>query len=96
MDKETKAILVRNKWISEIISHEGWKYVVDLKEQKLAELRNAFNLEDSDPQKMHIDLLARKLATVVIQEIFAEIEGAPEVVKEATPLPSKSYVVKLN
>ena len=96
MDKETKDIIARNKWISEIVNHEGWRYVIEFKEQKLAELRNSFNLEDSDPQKMYIDLLARKLATIVIQEIFADIEGAPEVVKEVAPLPSKSYVVKLD
>ncbi len=95
IDIETREILNRQQQLLEVTNHSGWKYVKDIVNNKLSDLQNAFNLEDSDPVKMLNDLTARKLATVIIQDMLREIEGSKEVVQENKVSSKDSYIIKL-
>ena len=95
MDKETKEIISDNKWVAEIIGHQGWKIVRQRMMDKILDLQNAFNIDDSDPQKMLIDLQARKLATTMLFDFLRDIESSKDIVEDNAPIASKSYVVQL-
>lgn len=95
MDKETKEIISDNKWVAEIIGHQGWKIVRQRMMDKILDLQNAFNIDDSDPQKMLIDLQARKLATTMLFDFLRDIESSKDIVEDNAPSASKSYVVQL-
>lgn len=95
MDKETQDLLLKYKEIHDLVGHNGWRLVREKLTNKVIDLQNAFNIESDDPQKMLIDLHARKLAATMLFDWLREVEGDAQThVENEKPL-DKSYVVKL-
>lgn len=95
MDKETQDILLRYKEIHDLVGHAGWRLVREKLTNKVLELQNAFNIEEATPEKMLIDLQARKMASMVLFDWLREVEGDAVAAVENPATLDKSYVVKL-
>lgn len=78
MDSETKEIVTEQKKIKELVSGEAWGIVRAKLIEKIGDLQNAFNADDSDPQKLIIDIKARKFATDVLFDWLKDVEGTAE------------------
>lgn len=93
MDKDTEKILADQKTLHFIVNHDGWKIGHKMFVDKILELQNAFSIEDSDPQKMLIDLQARKIATTVLYDFLRVFEGTATQAEEKH-IDTKSYIIK--
>ena len=96
VDKETQQIISEEKWLAELTQHEGWKIARLKLLEKIKLLRDAFELDESSPEKMLIDLQSRKAAVQLLLEFLGDIEGSKEIVNNNAPLTGKSYIVKLD
>lgn len=94
-DAETTKILNEQQLISEIIGHSGWRYIRAKFDEKIAILKDAFEVDASTPEAMFNDMNARRAAVILIQELLRDIEGSVEVMK-SNPVNTKSLVVKLD
>lgn len=93
-DKETLQIRAIAKSLQGLIEHDGWSIARQKLTDKILDLQNAFNVDDSSVEKMIIDLKARKLATQILFEWLREIEGTPEQVQMNTTVITKKWVVQ--
>lgn len=96
MDEETKQIVSENKLLLEMVETNGWRIARKKIADKIMDLQNAFNIDDSDPQKLIIDLNARKLATQILFDWLREIESARDVVIENKPKENSSFIVSVD
>lgn len=94
MDAETKKVLGNQKRLLNLVGHEDWPVARQVLADKILDLQNAFNIEDTDPQKMLVDLQARKLASSILFDFLREIEGTAQQAKETELPKGKSYIVK--
>ncbi len=90
MDEDRSIALEATK-ITSITGHENWSVVRGKLTERILDLQNAFNILDTDPQAMVIDLKARKLATTLMFDWLRDIEGTVAVKEEK---PSESYIVR--
>ncbi len=95
MDRETQDILAIQKQLQEVVGTDGWRIVRAKLTQKILDLQNAFNIDDADPQRMLIDLQARKMASNTLFDFLREIEGTASQVQETIVPLDKSYIVKV-
>lgn len=92
-DKETLQIISEQKTIANLVGHDGWKIARQKFVDKMLDLQNAFNIEDTDPTKMLIDLQARKMATGILHDFLREIEGTAQQAFENKNI-DKSYIIR--
>lgn len=95
MDPETALIVSEQQRFRDLVNHEGWPLVRKIFTEKVLELQNAFNIEDGTPEKMLIDLQARKLASSWLFDILRTIEGEAQASVENTPDLDNNYIVKV-
>lgn len=95
MDKETQDILLKYKEIHDLVGHPGWHLVRAKLTGKVLDLQNAFNIDESSPEKMLIDLQARKMASGILFDWLREVEGDAVAATENKEVLDKSYIVKL-
>lgn len=81
--------------IQEVVNHEGWAHVRQKLMDKILDLQNAFNIEDTGTSKMLVDLKARKLATQVLFDFLREIEGTAQQAKESRTRRRPSFIVNM-
>lgn len=96
MDKETQQIDTQNKLAKDLVNHEGWKLVRTMFTDAILDLQNAFNIDDSDVNRIVTDLKARKLATTILFDILKNIEGSASQADENKPDENKSYIVTID
>lgn len=94
-DKETQDLLLKYKEIHDLVGHVGWRLVREKLSQKVLDLQNAFNIEEATPEKMLIDLQARKMASGILFDWLREVEGDAQTAVENPQTLDKSYIVKL-
>ena len=92
LDAETKKIIGEERWLADLVGHEGWKIARRILLAKIALLQDAFEVDDSSPEKMIIDLQSRKAAVLLLKEFLREVEGSVAVVKDNKPM-EKSCIV---
>ena len=93
MDKETSEVYSEQKTLQSLVGHQGWPLARQMFTEKILELQNAFDIEDSSPEKMVIDLQARKMASTLLFDFLRQIEGTASQVEETKPL-DKGYIVR--
>lgn len=92
MDKETTQLASEQKLLQDLIGHEGWPIVRKNLVNRVLELQDAFSIEDGDPQKMFMDLGARRIASTTLYDFLRDIEGtAQQVIID--PVSKNNYVV---
>lgn len=96
MDRDTQEVVGEAKWLTELVAHEGWKIARMKLLEKIADLKNAFEVDDSSPEKMLVDLQSRKAAVTLLMEFLRDIEGSKDVVNTNQTLTKESYIVKLD
>lgn len=82
MDNETKAVLSEQEHLLDLIGRKGWEIARARLTARVLDLQNAFNIEDMTPEKMVIDLQARKLASTILYDFLKDIESSKEVIDE--------------
>lgn len=82
MDKDTQNILSQQKLISDVLGMSGWKLIEDKFNTKIQALRDAFEVDDSTPEKMLVDLQSRKACAILMQEWMREIVSSKDVIME--------------
>ena len=75
MDNETKEIVTEAKVIKDLLSHDGWPIARTKLTDKILDLVNIENVDDSSMEKMAIDLKARKLASVILFDWLKSLEA---------------------
>ena len=94
MDNETQQIKNIAKSLQGLIDHEGWAIARARLTDKILDLQNAFNVDDSSAEKMITDLKARKLATTILFDWLKDIEGTPAQAEANTIIKTtKTWVV---
>ena len=96
MDTDTKKIVGDNKFLQEMIDHEGWKIARQLFTQKIVELSNILSLEETDPNKLMIEIQARRYATNLLWDFIREIEGSRDVVETNKVTEQTSFIVRID
>lgn len=95
MDNETKKVLSEQEHLLALTNHSGWHIARAKLSDRILELQNAFNIEDGTPDKMIVDLHARKIASGILFDWLKEIESSKEVIDENKPALDKSYIFKV-
>lgn len=93
LDKETQEILAKQKTVASVVNSDGWKIGRTMFVEKIMELQNAFNIEESDERKMFIDLQANKKASAILYEFLQIFEGTATEAVDNSHF-DKSYVVR--
>lgn len=96
MDTETRTILDKNKHLSDLIGSDGWREARAMLSTKILDLQNAFNIDDSDPQKLFLDLQARKIASQVLFDFLREIEGSAAQSNEGVKPKESPLIYRVN
>lgn len=93
MDKETQEVYSEQKTLQSLVGHQGWPLAREMFTRKILELQNAFDIEDSTPEKMVTDLQARKIASSLLFDFLRQIEGtASQAVETVTIQKSHIYI----
>lgn len=92
IDIETKRILGEAKQLQSLVNGEGWDIARKKLTDKIADLQNAFNIEDKDEHEMLTDLKARKLATAILFDWIRDIEGTAHGADDMK-INKKSYII---
>lgn len=93
MDKETQEILSEGKQLLSLVNTDGWEMAKNKLVNKIADLQNAFNIEDRTPEEMVIDLKARKIASMILFDWVRDIEGTAQASTDVKAA-KKSYMVQ--
>lgn len=95
IDKETQQVMDEQKQAEQLVRSDGWGYARAKLVERVLELQNAFNIEDSDAQMMLIDIRARKLATEILYDWLKEVEGTKEQYESnKLTLNPKPYIIR--
>lgn len=94
-DPETLKILEKQSHLFDLVHSDGWGEAREMFVQKVNDLQNAFNIDDTDPQKMLVDLQARKMATLILFDFLRELEGGAAQKAETEAIIDKPYIVKV-
>lgn len=96
MDDETKKVVSEQQPIAKLTETEGWAEARKKLVDKILDLQNAFNIQDTgDAQMLVIDVRARKLATNILYDWLREIEGTKEQYNaNKLTLNNKPYMVR--
>ena len=92
MDKETQDILSEQHRLETLVGSEGWSVARDKLVQKVLDLQNAFNINETSAELMLIDLKARKIATQVLYDWLRDVEGTAQSAESNKPK-KKSYFI---
>lgn len=95
MDNETKQVMSDQHLLRDLVGHAGWRVARQILTDKILNLQDAFQVEEADPQKMFMDLGARKMASMILFTWLSELEGAKEVAEFEKPPVDKSYILKV-
>lgn len=95
VDKETKEILEEQREIQSLTGQAGWRIIHAKFVDRIAELRDAFELDDQDAQKMFIDLQARKVAAHILKSFLEDIEGTVPQIQESDE-EHASHILRIN
>ncbi len=93
MDKETQQIYTEQKTIKTLVEVQEWSVARAKFVEKVLELQNAFDIDIASPDKMIIDLQARKMASSILFDFLKEIEGTVEMADQTAEV-GKSYIVR--
>jgi hypothetical protein len=88
---EDRDIALEATKITTITGHENWPVVRAKLTDRILDLQNAFNILDTDPTAMIVDLKARKLATALMFDWLRDIEGT---VAQKEEVEKDSYIVR--
>lgn len=94
MDNETKKIVSEQVELKSFTESKAWGIIRVKYTEKVLALQNAFEINTDDPQKMLIDLQARKLASSILFDFLREIEGTAAQAEDNKDL-DKPYIVRL-
>ena len=92
LDKETQEVYIQQKSLESLVGHDGWTIARQMLVDKIVSLQNAFEIKADDPQKMLIDLEARKLATTTLVDFLQELEGSASQAKETKRIVQKHII----
>lgn len=95
MDSETKEILEEQKEIYALTSQRGWSIIHSKFVEKIAQLRDAFELDDTDEKKMFIDLQARKVSAHILKTFLEDIEGTTPQVQENNQAFDQAHILRV-
>lgn len=94
MDKESLENINRIKDIADTVSSKGWAYITDDLHNKLKDSISVFNVSGDTPEKVMLDLEARKLAVNLVSDWLEDIMGEAinaEYIKEEN---NKNYITR--
>lgn len=94
-DAESKAVLSEQEHLTGLVAHTGWAIARAKLVSRVLDLQNAFNIEETTPEKMLIDLQARKMASGVLFDWLRDIESSKDVLEETRSSLDKSYLFKV-
>lgn len=80
VDNETKVELTAAEHIRQMTESEGWAIVYAKLTDKILDLQNINNVDDSSPEKAIADMKARKMAAGILfqwakQEVYGRLEA---------------------
>lgn len=78
MDDETKKVIEEQRPIAKLLETEGWNEARAKLVERIMDLQNAFNVDDSDANALVIDIKSRKMATNILYDWLREVEGTKE------------------
>lgn len=93
MDKETLDIKHQIKLVGELVDHEAWGYVERYLTEKIDQVQNLSDIKIDTPEKLFIELQARKHAVELIAGWLHDIAGTAEVARQGLPGEKVSYIV---
>lgn len=94
MKDNTKELVGEQKALYDLIQHEGWSIARQKLVDRIMDLQNAFNIEDSTAEGLLIDLKSRKLSSKVLYDWLKDVEGTGSQFEENTKLIARqSYLV---
>lgn len=93
MPDDTEKIQAEQKSTQSLVNDERWGVVRSKLVEKIQDLQNAFNIQDSDPTKMLVDLQSRKLATDILVSWLREVEGTADQASQI-PQTGSSYIIR--
>lgn len=93
MDKETLDINHQLKLIGELVDHEAWGIVERYLREKIELIQNLSDIKIETPEKLFIELQARKHAVTILSEWLHDIAGTAEVAKQELQEKKASYIV---
>lgn len=95
VDPETEQIKNIARSLQGLIDHEGWAIARSRLTDKILDLQNAFNVDDSSMEKMIVDLKARKFATTILFDWLRDIESTPQQADiNITKVTTKTWIVQ--
>lgn len=93
MDK-TNELIGDQKRLHDLINHDGWALARQKLVDKIMDLQNAFNIEDSTAESLLIDLKSRKMSSRILYEWLQDVEGTAQQFEENSKLVTRqSYLV---
>jgi hypothetical protein len=95
MDEETKKILSNQMRMAALVGSEGWPIARQILVDRILSLQDAFTIEADEPQKMFMDLGARKMAVLILTDTLREIEGMAQEIEAAPEKLDEGYVVEV-
>lgn len=75
MDKETKEIVTEAKMVKDLLSNDGWPIARARLTDRILDLVNIENVDESSMERMAIDLKARKLASTILFDWLKSLEA---------------------
>jgi len=94
MDKETKDIVTEQIELKSFTETKAWGIIRLKYTEKVLALQNAFDIDSSDPQRMFLDLQARKIASTILFDFLRDIEGSAAQAEDNKDM-DKPYIVRL-
>lgn len=93
MDKETLDIQHQLKMVGELVNHDGWGIVERSLRESIEAIQHLSEIKIETPEKLFLELQARKYAVQIIAGWLQDVKGTAEVANQSLQEEKVSYIV---
>jgi hypothetical protein len=93
MDKETLDIQHQLKMVGDLVEHDAWGIVERSLRERIDLIQNLSEIKIDTPEKLFIELQARKHAVDIIAGWLHDIAGTAEVARQSLQEEKPSYII---
>lgn len=94
-DQETQVVLSEQQRLSNFVNGDDWKVVRLKLSEKILELQNAFSIDDDSPEKMLVNLQARKMASSILFDFLKQVEGDASAMPETRAVVDRAHIFRV-